>query len=71
MFKDELKHDRIVKGCTQIEYAKLLGVAVGTLRTWEQGANLPSLSTYQRLKNNNLISNEASKAYECERLEKL
>ena len=45
-----LKENRIKKGLTQLEMAKMLGVTVGTYRNWELGANEPNDINMYRIK---------------------
>jgi putative transcriptional regulator len=48
--KTEIKRLRIeVLDCTQLEFASLLNVDIGTIRHWEQGLRKPSGSVYRLL----------------------
>ncbi len=48
--KAEIKRLRIeVLDCTQLEFASLLNVDIGTIRHWEQGLRKPSGSVYRLL----------------------
>lgn len=51
MIKSEnLKKQRIEKGLSQVELAKLVGVSANTYRNWEWGANDPSEENLEKLK---------------------
>ena len=47
---EKLREQRIKKGLTQIEIARLIGVTGNTYRNWELGANLPNEENMDKLK---------------------
>lgn len=46
-----LKSARVTAGLSQIEAAKKLGIAVTTLRNWEQGATYPKYPDIENICN--------------------
>ena len=51
-------------GCTQVDFAKILGVSIASLRRWEKGDNNPSPLAQERI-------NVVSKMVEEDRIEEL
>jgi transcriptional regulator with XRE-family HTH domain len=48
-FGETLAHLREAAGLTQVQLAERAGVAIDTLRRWEQGRNLPRIDDAYRL----------------------
>jgi len=45
-----MKKDRLKLGLSQRDLAKLVGVSLPTIATWEQGVGQPSESNYKKLR---------------------
>lgn len=44
-----LKALRAIKGCSQIDAARKLGIAVSTLSSWEQGKTFPDVEHIKKI----------------------
>lgn len=50
MLKDSIKYFRKLKGISQIDLAKMLGISFKTVSHWESGYSEPSIEMLKRLK---------------------